>query len=130
MQVNTTNAALVAALFEVLADARFQLRSPSAVKNAAARRECIVEEEAILALATEAGCPILHRNRDGAPLITRPIIADGSRRMTWTEARGLSDAADAVAGGAEAFEAGTYRPTFADDTRTVFPRDEDDGVDD
>jgi hypothetical protein len=109
MQVNPSNAAAVAAIFETLSDARFQMRTVDAVKRAVERR--VPGGEALIATATECGCPILHRNRDNLPLITRPITGDGSRRLTWTECRRIADRADA----GESFELGsTYRTTYAE----------------
>lgn len=121
MQVNRENAVMVAALFDALSDARFNLRTADAVKRNLERRlsldsnATVPSGEDLLALATEVGCPILHRNRDGLPLIAKPVTADGTRRLAFIECRAISDRAEQVArGNAEPFDLATYRPTFMD----------------
>lgn len=110
MQVNVNNAVVVAAIFDKLSDERFNMRTIDAIRRGTA----IETDEAVLAAATEMGCPILHRLRDNAPLITRPIMADGARRMTHLECRANGDKALAVVNGGEAFDLPTYRVTFSD----------------
>ena len=94
MQVNAQNAASIALVYDVLADARYSMRTMGAV-----RKSTIIPPETanelsgadILNVAAEAGCTLRTRMRDGAILIQRPAT------LSCEELRALADRAKAVA---------------------------------
>ena len=74
MQINATNAILVAAIFNAFTDARFTMRSLSAVRKAAVSPEAArdMTDAKIVNAASEIGIRLRRRGRDDAILLEKP----------------------------------------------------------
>lgn len=76
MQVNITNAAVVAAIFNGLSDERFSMRTPQAIA-----KDRGIEPSAVLDVAAQIGLRQLTRVRDSAPLIQRPASVTAAQAL-------------------------------------------------
>lgn len=99
MQVNTTNAVVVSAIFFALSDARFSMRTPAAIrKNFGGAPEAVTDGQ-IADVSAQLGLRLRRRMRDDAMLIERPAS------VTADEAKAISERAKAViVDNAEPFE--------------------------
>lgn len=76
MIVNQANAAVVAAIFASLSDARFSMRTPGAmIKNTT------VTEAEVLDVSAQIGLEFKRRIRDGALLIERPATVTAEQAL-------------------------------------------------